>query len=136
MCFRGGAGCPGAEQEGCRCHLAVKLRKSAERSANSLHARDVSFGPIPSSLGLKLRLLEEEDSLSLQRGSRSVSRTAQAAEKDPKHSGRPALPDPGLQFVCPRAQSEFWDSRRGIAEEPRVPVNDTIQHQAMPSFQF
>ncbi|CAE7249632.1 DODA [Symbiodinium sp. KB8] len=92
-----------------RAELAAPVRS---RSANSLHARDVSFGPIPSS-------------------SRSVSRTAQAAEKDPKHSGRPALPDPGLQFVCPRAQSEFWDSRRGIAEEPRVPVNDTIQHQGI-----
>eukprot|EP00439_Symbiodinium_sp_Y106_P050516 s2710_g6.t1 len=45
------------------------------RSANSLHARDVSFGPIPSS-------------------SRSVSRTAQAApvEKDPKHRSRSTTP--------------------------------------------
>ncbi|CAE7223086.1 unnamed protein product [Symbiodinium sp. CCMP2592] len=53
--------------------LAAPVRS---RSANSLHARDVSFGPIPSS-------------------SRSVSRTARAqaaVEKDPKHRSRSTTP--------------------------------------------
>ena len=91
---------PVQSRRGCRCLqsscLSFQLPQSRERSANSLHARDVSFGPIPSSVGLTATNFRRGGDGLMQRGSRSVSRTAQAApvEKDPKHSGWPASRTP------------------------------------------